>query len=738
MRKKHLFRLAVPILALLALLQTFPAQAAAAAASAPTTETVSPAGAETVSVPLFSEPQSLKLPHNVSSFWFLIPAGTKLGNGCSLTLNIKAAGTLLSDYSSVTLLVNNVQVASTRLETFVKNGAGVWKVSVPTDRLKTDGTLNELRIVTAQRSILGDCADIDNPSNWVTLEKTSVLNLSVLHLGAPELGAVLPYYFNRAGETGTNAEFVLPAGAGNEERSAMLTVASAAGAAYPAKDEIGFAVSQGAASGTENNRIFLGLGSRKPAGMGTLPPLAAGNGFLSVSQSGADNNLFVYGLDAAGLSKAAAFFTHSDFLSQLSGTSAVVTTDLRGEKTPAAKNDDGYYTLSDFGYSTVTLAGAFHQQTAFALKQPQDIRSGNDSYIEIHFRHSAALVGDTSLLTVFVNDVAVTSIQLSASNADGGTIKAKIPSDALNSGTVNVKVDCYNYLGKIDCSKDYYDTAWTVIDQSSVVYFEPGSTALAPTLSRFPVFDAQSSGGAGAALLCAPSGASASLLETAASLACRAGQNSGAAARWDYTNSLADSAAKSSDDILILSNNGEGIPAELAKKLSVTPGTNGSLSVSPSSGVTEEALRGKIVLQAVRSPWNFARRVYVVICPAGMEGTLKTFVARQSSLNRLGGTLALIDTSGAVTAVNAAAPQSDGKIPFSFDRAVGKLVRMTGISRTGLLIIFVCILLIIFLIFRVLANRRRFGNAKAKVERSNAPKSASAQEPEDSGNGDDR
>lgn len=724
MRRKQRFLWIIPTLAILFTSAAMPFSAKAAGTSAVTSTAA--ASGETVSVPLFTSPQSMKLPHNTASFWFVIPSGTQLGGNCSMTLQMKAAETLLSDYSSVTLIVNDVQVSSVHLAEVVRNGAGSWTVTIPVARLKTDGTLNELRIVTAQRSILGDCADIDNPSNWVTLEESSVLSLSVLEMGAPELGMVLPYYFNRIDQMdSSNAEFVLPSTEDVNARSAMLTIASAIGAAYPSKSGVNFTVSQGSPAGTEQNRILLGLGSQKPSGIDSVPELKEGNGFLSVSRNGGRNNLFVYGLDAAGLEKAAAFFTNAKYLSQLSGSSAVITTDLRGKTVAAAKKDDGYYTLSDFGYSTVNLAGAFHQQVTYTLKQPKDVRSGGNSYVEIHFRHSAALLGDTSLLTVYFNDVAATSIQLSDSNAEGGTIKAKIPADALNNSLLNLKIDCYNYLGKIDCSKDYYDTAWTVIDGNSVVFFEPGTTTLAPTVKQLPMFDTPASGGTGRALLLAPKNASTALLATAAELACRAGQNSGTAFRWEAADDLTASAAKDSSDILILGGSGLTIPNEVAKLLDAVPNSDGSFTVASAAGVTAEALRNKIVVQAVRSPWNYSHRVFVITCPSGMENQLKQFVSQRKGLDKLNGTMALIDAAGNVTTVDNTAVRPEEKVPFSFDRTVSWLVRTTGISRVGLTVILVCIVLVILLIIKVMSNRRRFVHAKAKVEQSNA-KSASA------------
>jgi cellulose synthase operon protein B len=714
--KKKRFLWIAPVLAVMMVLTAFPIRANAAET---TTTASDPAKAadENIEVPLFTEPQSLKLPHNTTSFWFMIPSGTKLGDKCSLSLRMAVTGTILNDYSSVTLMINSVQISSAHIMDVIHNNGGCWTVPIPVERLKTDGTLNELRIVTAQRSILGDCADIDNPSNWVTLEESSRLNLNVLKMGDPDLSTALPYFFNRVDQTNRmNAEFVLPTGADNNARAAMLTVASAIGAQYPTKSNVRFTVSQGSSANEEQNRIDIGLGSQQPQSPMTVTALAAGNGYLAVASDGSYNDFCVSGADAEGLARAAAFLTNSKYLTQLSGSSAVISTDLRNKSAGFTKKTDGYYALSDFGYDTANLDGAFHQEVTYTLKQPDAIRSGGDSYVEIHFRHSTALVADSSLLTVYVNNVAINSVQLSDSNAAGGTIKAKIPASALENGTINIKVECYNYLGKIDCSKDYYDTAWTVVDKDSVVYLEPGSSGLRPTVQQFPVFDVQTANTARTAILSLPRNASGTLLEAAAELTCRAGQNSGAACRWEYADSLSASSDKASSDILIMgSNDGVTIPDEVAKLLNVIPKANNNFSIVGTASVTEEALRNKILVQAVRSPWNFSRKVYVVTCPSSMESQLKQFVTDRSSLNKLSGSMAMIDEKGAVTTVSGTAETTD-KIPLTADRAISQIVQTTGIPRMGLLIILACILIIIFLIIKALTNRRRFSDAKKKME----------------------
>ena len=281
-------------------------------------------------------------------------------------------------------------------------------------------------------------------------------------------------------------------------------------------------------------------------------------------------------------------------------------------------------------------------------------------------------------------------------------------------------MECYNYLGKVDCSKDYYDVAWTVIDKDSVVYFQPGDVGIPPTIQPFLSFGKPSGESWPTAILCAPPNTSQTMMEVAAWLACRAGQNSGAY-RWEYANNL-DSKQKESSDILILGNNDNvQIPKEISGLLSIVPQKDG-FSLSKVPVVSTEALQNKIIIQVVRSPWNFYRKVYVVICPSGMEDILKKFISEHKTLNELSGTISLINEKQAVTNVMAADSTIDGAVdnlPFSIDRLLGKIVRVTGVPRGGLFAISILIIIIIILIIKVFRMPHRFEEAKRKMETIN-------------------
>lgn len=688
-----------------------------------------PASAYQLRAPLFAKTQVLDLPRNTTSFWFSLPQGTVLGQDCSLNLHVSVTDTLINERSSITFAVNGEQVETVHLLDLVDAAGGWWRVTVPAELLKTDGTLNEFTIATAQRSIEGDCADIDNPANWVKLHDDSYVEVGVEAYGALALSNVYESFFNSL--TSANqlaAEFVLPSTEDEAAVTALLNTAAAIGSAYPYKDFIDFQVSPGVAAGLLPHQLFLGtLEGWAAFAQPVLPELAAGQGYAAVSGQDGGGALVLSGADEAGLAKAVHFFSDSAYLGQASGDALVVESELPKQSAAAAAGAEGYYTLADFGYSTTSLAGAFHQTVSYTLTQPGGLQSGGRSYVEVHFRHSEALVSDNSLLTVYINDEPIASVKLSSSNADEGKVKAAIPAEALTAETFTLRVDCYNYLGKVDCSKDYYDTAWTVIDDDTVVYLEPGEAAVRPTLRSFPLF----SGGREDAdvVLCLPAGSNSQTLSLAATLAARAGQNSKTALEWALPRSFAPD-QQHADVVFLGSADAVELPAEVQEALLVAPNGSGGYTVSDQVKVLPETLGDKIVLQVLRSPWDFDRRVYVVTYAPGLEDAARALLADTQTLQKLTGHVAVADAQGNVRNFTIEDPAAEVQsIPLTVERVLYLVERATGLSIWVLGLLALAIVAAIVLIVRVLRNKTRFAKAAHTMSVEQQLDAAAASQP---------
>ena len=695
--KKHLLSVILLLLCLVA---------AAGCAEAP--ETADAVPFESFRIQLFSEPQIIKLPKTVTSYWFMVPSGSEIDEA-SLSLVLETSDTLLGDYSTATVEVNGIALSSVNLLKLRETSGTRWDIPIPVDFLKTDGTLNQLSICTAQRSILGDCADIDNPANWLTISDQSALLLSLRNADLTALSSVYPFLFNRA-DLGNHlsTEFVLCGSDPRAEEEGALRIASAVGAAYPYKDLENILLTRGASGSIQNSGFLIDADSSSPA-------LQNGEGRLAVSRENGATVIQVSGGQAEGLGKAVSVLCNPALLSQFSSDSAVLRHQAPAAGRRLAAREEGLYTLEDFGYDSMNLAGAFHQQTTFTVRQPDGLLGGPGSYFEVHFRHSDALLSDSSLLTVLFDGVPASSIQLSRMNVAGGSLRVSIPQESLDKGSFDITVDVYNYLGKIDCSKDWYDVAWTVIGCDSVVYLEPSDRTVLPSLSRFPSLWGNE------ILLCLPEETSDEVFRSMAALALRNGQHTQSASDFRVVNSLdgMDGTALENTD-LILAGRADLIrlPEAIRNELYVIP-ENGAWQVQKGVSTIPEALENKVIIQAVRSPYNYRRTACVILWTDDrQEADLSSFVFDADRLSSLSGELALISPAGGDVSLNAAS-ERDAAVPLSVDSVMGRAVHATGISRLGLIIIAVLVLLILLLIIRQIRMRNRFSAAKAKMEKQN-------------------
>ena len=676
---------------------------------------------QTYRIQLFDEPQSIKLPKADTSYWFSVPAATKVKDA-TLSLILKTSDTLLEDYSTATVELNGIAVASISLQDLVELPDRKWEVELPVELLRDDGSMNQLSIVTAQRSILGDCADIDNPANWVLISDESALMLTLERTEEFVLSDLYPFVFNRA-ELGNSirAQMVM-AGADEEaEGSAALTIASSIGANFPYKDIEKLTVGKGSADGSDSC-FEINADSKSD------PALAAGEGFLGIS-SGEPVTVKVAGGGMEGLKKAVGMLTDPELLAQFDEPDMKIQSGHdRGSGALSARGD-GLYILKDFGYDNINLAGAFHQQTFFTIRQPDGILGGPGSYFEVHFRHSDALIGDTSLLTVFFDGVPATSVQLSGTNVDDGKLRVKIPKEALSKGSFEIGIDVYNYLGKIDCSKDWYDVAWTLIDKDSVIYLEPSDNTVVPSLARFP------SMWGGATVVCIPAGSSDELVQSMVAFAARNGQNTQLMTDFRLQHQIAGNEVSDSNIVIAGKRDTINIPQDIAKELYIVPSAGG-YQITEKIDTVAEVLSDKVIIQAVRSPYNFRRIAYVITWDKdGGEKIFADLMEDKERLQSLDGQVAL---AGARSVISISSEDvQEEAIPLTPQVVIAKAVRATGIPLAGLAVIAVLTILIIILIIRQFRMKNRFDDAKVKVEQENKELRGEAEAENKDGAGED-
>ncbi|WP_172408291.1 cellulose biosynthesis cyclic di-GMP-binding regulatory protein BcsB [Desulfosporosinus sp. FKA] len=658
-------------------------------------------------VVLFTEDQNFNLPTNSVSYWFNLPKGADIAD-CNVNLHISFSTTLLANHSNVSVLINNSPVDTKWINELNAPKTTWWKVSIPPAMLK-ENALNELKIESKQRSILGDCADIDNSSNWMVIHKDSTMGFTINEYADAVLSNALPIFGdNFLNKTAISANYILPKTVNQDTLSSLLKLSSSLGRNYNDKANLNYNVLSGNITGNNppGNRIFLGpLQEWSSNPQLTLPAhkLSAADGFLSIrSQTTAGTtptphssnlfNLLVTGDNQDSITKAVDFLARKPLMDQIKSNSLTVSSNTKLDRTPFELKKDGLYKFSDFGYSSINLAGAFHQKTYLTFVQPQGIQGAKGSYLNIKFNHSKILVSDRSLMTVYINGTAVNSAKLSAANAEDGTLKVTIPDDALTSPVINVAIDCYNYLGVVDCSKNYDDTAWTVINPDSEICLLPGKTLLEPDLNSFPYFYTQEDVGTPQVALSLPTSWNRSILETTSLLASRAGQSSNTTMDWNILgpNDSLTSNQKKMDIIYLGSYRTINLPQAIKSNLFVTPTGNGTFSIKDGLGIEPETLQNKLLVQVIRSPWDSAKRLYVIMYDNDKDLNIFKKILSDGDLRaKMTGEIAVIDPDYEIHNFNYTKNNSVNNSDNRFIDRIQALEDFTHLPWWGLLALFI-------------------------------------------------
>jgi hypothetical protein len=202
------------------------------------------------------------------------------------------------------------------------------------------------------------------------------------------------------------------------------------------------------------------------------------------------SRLTITAADAAGFAKASGALGRRGLVATMPPYEITLTSPLPVQP-PLTGNafvdGKGEFTLMDVGtVDDIVIAGAFHQDYMLTLPRPANFRLGDGSYIDVHFRHSKILDPKKSALTVYLNEIPIRGVALTAENAQNGILRIPIPKDQLQMPLWQVRFGCYHDLGIIDCSKRYDEVAWTVIEKETTVKLNPGSSAYTPVWENFP------------------------------------------------------------------------------------------------------------------------------------------------------------------------------------------------------------------------------------------------------------
>lgn len=680
---------------------------------------------QSYNIQLFKEDQKLSLPANSLSYWFSVQNGTELASDAFLSLHFTFSETLIDRRSNLGIMVNGSPIDTKWIYDLQNTTSGWWRVNIPLSKIKLDG-LNEITVQSNQRSIEGDCADIDNPSNWVVIHNDSVMQVTV----KKNPDAILSnyyriYYDNFFNKDVLVNDFILGVNQDINSISALLKLSSSIGKNFRYGDVLDYNVSSGAAATLSNkNKVMIGPVSEwYDISAVKLPDnkLEANQGYLSIANptnNTSGYNLLITGADQAGVAKAVDFISNNDLLEQVTNKSLAISSPVETEHASMAVNKDGIYKFSDFGYNNINLAGVFHQTANLSFIQPQGIQSTKGSYIKLIFNHSKVLVSDRSLITAYINDVPVNSDKLSLANAESGTLTVPIPAEALKKPIINLKIDCYNYLGLVDCSKDYSDSAWTLISADSKICLIPGQVLIQPTLNNFPYFYTQQTTEKPELLIGLSDFSSPGLLKAASLIATRSGQNTGEVFQWTpfRLGTEITGKQKKRDMIFLGSFDSLNLPEKIKRELPVLPLGKGEFKIIDGLQLIPETLQDKVIFQVIRSPWDVTKRIYVISYASDQDlSILEDILSNRPLLTALDGQVSVIDTNKGIHNL-VYTEKTSVSVPKTLANELRKIELLTGMPWWVALLLIIGILAGVIKLLKIRKRKNQFQKVGERIK----------------------
>lgn len=591
-------------------------------------------------------------------------------------LRLSHSAVLTAD-STLTLRLNGEPVASLRLTPENIRDA-TWSVTAPVSSLK--GEFVTVTFAAYLRISDESCRDLENAATWVTVGQDSTIEATALRGDVrADLGR-FPYPLLRLrSPRPSTALLVLPdAGSGEDWAAIMPLAATLGGRAAPRPFQL-YAISERDLTPTLAGAYHLIIAGRSgqlrwlEEQARTLPLRRSGNGALldaagveiapdtgvimtAVSPWSARHAVLILtGTTTEAVRRAVAAAGRPGFSSLARGNVALAPEMVRDE--PAGGLTDwNARSLASLGVSDLVVQGLGRQSVDLTIELPPRGQA-QDAEMTIQLSHSPFVSTDRSFLNLFLNDIPVKGVFLTADNEDRSAWRLTLPAGRFRPGRNLLRFVFELHLARgEDCARLAIDQAWAVIHQDSwlTVRFGEGGGARTVDLAMLPAPFGEG------ALVVIPDAPEPNERAGGILLMAQLGRELGDRARMlrVTTAASAERPALQGEHVILLGrpeNNrlisevGEALPYQSSRSGRTLRGGGGSLTIDSGAAVG--------VVQQFPSPWN-ANRTALLISgvhdqSVGWAALLLTDPERRAQLR---GNVAVIDAAGILTTLDTRAP----------------------------------------------------------------------------------
>lgn len=245
---------------------------------------------------------------------------------------------------------------------------------------------------------------------------------------------------------------------------------------------------------------------------------------------------------------------------------------------------------SDYKESSVISSESIY----FDISKMWDVQ---DAYLNLIFTQSELLIDDISTLTVYINDVPISSTKLNGKFKYKETWKVPIPKDVLKEGVNQVTIKSARRISDLPCTDDSNPANWIVYSKDSFVHVDFKELNSPATLQYYPYPYLKSSDTKGNFKVCLPDNYN----SDEATAAMYVGSSLGTLKKSDELHGSISTFSEinggSNDDLIFIGTKGN-TPKEFMSLL---------------SGEEEKRLDNEAIIKQVISPYNKEKRLLLVI-----------------------------------------------------------------------------------------------------------------------------
>lgn len=418
--------------------------------------------------------------------------------GSSIDVSYSHSSTLHPDYSTLTVLLDDIPIASTALD-HSNLKVSDWKIDISSFDLEPG--FHKLSFWAKMKVNAAVCEDPQNSSAWLTISKSTRINLKIADIGSEADLTIYPSPFlARGSDSPVQTVLVVPDNIEQSEFKAAARLSQFLASNSPngllqtpiyTESEVTDAtLVRSSAIWIGSKDRWSGQGRRAiDAFAASLPngDALAQQGVIGIAQSPwnpARTTLIITG-DGDKPVIGAEILTTGSLYKQLQGNYSEIPEHLPATVDVADGTSDETYVLTfeNLGYGNLVTEDVLQGGSSiyYAIPNNWDLNSG--ATLHLKYKHSKSILYNKSVMKVLLNGTPVQSVNLLERTSDGGEIDIRLDPSVIGSSrglNIEVRFQFVNPTSgsnepeqNTQCSSENLMGDWALVDKTSYFRFTP-------------------------------------------------------------------------------------------------------------------------------------------------------------------------------------------------------------------------------------------------------------------------